>query len=173
MRRKREASEEEIALFRDTVHGARSAKASKRTTREEIQPVSKFRGAPKDTHSSGIDGNTSERLRRGQLEPEARLDLHGLTEVMAYRRLARFLSAAHGRGLRLVLVVTGKGSATADPYSPFDLELNTRRRGILKMVVPRWLKEPDFAPMVAEMRSAHRRHGGSGALYVYLRKKKG
>jgi DNA-nicking Smr family endonuclease len=70
---------------------------------------------------------------------------------------------------KLVLVVTGKGARVA-PDVPFDMELNYRSRGILKAVVPRWLREPAFAGIVAGMRAAHNKHGGDGALYVYLRK---
>jgi DNA-nicking Smr family endonuclease len=45
-----------------------------------------------------------------------------------------------------------------------------RRRGVLKLMTPRWLKEPGIGELIADVREAHRRHGGSGALYVYLRK---
>ena len=68
-----------------------------------------------------------------------------------------------------MLVVTGKGARVAAD-APFDMELNYRSRGVLKSVVPRWLREPSFAAMVAGVRTAHARHGGEGALYVYLRK---
>jgi DNA-nicking Smr family endonuclease len=118
---------------------------------------------------SGIDGGTAERMRRGTLEPDARLDLHGYTESDAHRVLLLFLRSAQMRGHRLILVVTGKGKAIP-PDAPFDMELNGRSRGILKSAVPRWLAEPDFAGLVAERRAAHRRHGGDGALYIYLRK---
>jgi DNA-nicking Smr family endonuclease len=50
------------------------------------------------------------------------------------------------------------------------MELDARSRGVLKTAVPRWLKEPALAGIVADMREAHRKHGGAGALYVYLRK---
>ena len=73
------------------------------------------------------------------------------------------------RRCKLALVVTGKGARVA-PDAPFDMELNYRSRGILKAVVPRWLREPTFAGIVAGTRPAHNRHGGEGALYVYLRK---
>ena len=106
------------------------------------------------------------------LEPEARLDLHGMTEAAAHTALNAFLRNASARGHRLVIVVTGKGRNAQDPYAPFDLELNMRKRGVLKTIVPRWLKEPELAGLVVDVRTAHRRHGGAGALYVYLRKAK-
>ena len=55
---------------------------------------------------------------------------------------------------------------------PFDLELDRRTRGILRAMVPRWLREPALVRFVADVRAAHRRHGGAGALYVYLRKQR-
>lgn len=116
---------------------------------------------------SGLDGRRRTKLRRGDLEPEARLDLHGLTETAAHDALTRFVHQARARGQRLVLIVTGKGdrAAGADDSDPF-----VRRRGVLRQLTPRWLKEPELAQFVADMTSAHRRHGGQGALYVYLRK---
>ena len=120
----------------------------------------------------GIDGNTAERLRRGQLEPQARLDLHGMSERDAHRALITFVRAARARKLRLLLVVTGKGAGQRkqDSQATFDLGLDMQARGILRSLTPRWLREPGLAEMVADIREAHRRHGGSGALYVYLRK---
>ncbi len=65
-------------------------------------------------------------------------------------------------------MVTGKGAKDPAPDEPFDMERNAR--GVLKTMTPRWLAEPELAPLVADVRSAHRSHGGAGALYVYLRK---
>jgi DNA-nicking Smr family endonuclease len=118
---------------------------------------------------SGLDGRTEERVRRGLISPDARLDLHGFTVRDAHHALLLFLRSAQTRRHRLVLVVTGKGARVA-PDAPFDMELNYRSRGVLKAVVPRWLREPSFAAIVAGVRSAHVRHGGEGALYIYLRK---
>ena len=118
---------------------------------------------------SGLDGRTDDRLRRGLIKPDARIDLHGLTERDAHHALLLFLRTAQARRHKLVLVITGKGARLA-PDTPFDMELNYRSRGILKSVVPRWLREPAFAGIVAGARSAHGRHGGDGALYVYLRR---
>ncbi|HXC57528.1 MAG TPA: Smr/MutS family protein [Rhizomicrobium sp.] len=126
---------------------------------------------PAPVGETGLDGRTDERLRRGALAPDARLDLHGLTEAGAHRTLLLFLRTAQMRGCKLVLVVTGKGARVA-PDAPFDMELQQRTRGVLKSAVPRWLGEREFAGLVAGSRAAHRRHGGEGALYVYLRKER-
>ena len=171
-RRKRETSEEERTLFRETFRDARphlpTAKPAKK--KEAAKEESKPPARPRPAHT-GVDGGTSERLRRGQLEPQSRLDLHGMTEAAAHRALARFIPSAHAQGERLVLVVTGKGLKQPAADEPFDLELHMRSRGVLRTMVPRWLKDAALAPLVADVRAAHRKHGGGGALYIYLRKR--
>ena len=178
-RRPRKPTAEEEALFHEAFADARPLKTNPGRPRKTVpgkpdaapKPAAPSKIQPTQSKLPGLDGRTSERLRRGGLEPEARLDLHGLTEALAYRTLVTFLHSAHARGLRLVLVVTGKGSKPAADDAPFDLELAGRARGVLKTMTPRWLKEPALAPLVADMRTAHRKHGGAGALYVYLRKR--
>jgi DNA-nicking Smr family endonuclease len=142
---------------------------------KRVPPVAQDVVAPaplsrKPSSSAGLDGRTMERLRRGQLDPEARLDLHGLTEATAHGALVTFLRSAQARGLRLVLIVTGKGQKEIAPDAPFDMERDLRARGVLKTMTPRWLAEPALARFVADTCPAHRRHGGGGALYVYLRR---
>ena len=115
---------------------------------------------------SGVNGATKDRLRRGLLEPDAKLNLHGMTEAAAYRALGKFLIGARQRGNRLILVVTGKGN----PRKEESASWMASPHGVLKQMVPRWLKEPELAALIASTRPAHVRHGGGGALYVYLRK---
>ena len=76
-----------------------------------------------------------------------------------------FLQRARRNGLRLTLVVTGKGNPKDE-----DEGWIMRSHGVLKEMVPRWLNEPDFAALIAGATPAHVRHGGDGALYIYLRK---
>ena len=179
---KRRVTEEERELFETVFKDAlplRKAKAKpakKSVTAAALKAVIKKPATPvapprvlARAPAGGLDGNTAQRLQRGILEPEARLDLHGLTESAAHRALTTFLRSAASRGLRLIIVVTGKGAKTA-PDAPFDLELEGRKRGVLRSMTPRWLKEPELARFVVDVRSAHIRHGGAGALYVYLRK---
>lgn len=178
-RQPRKPSAEEEALFRAAFEDARPLKVGptkpRKSTPAASKPTAKTVPATRPNRAisnlPGLDGRTTERLRRGVLEPEARLDLHGLTEAVAHSVLTAFLRTAHARGLRLVLIVTGKGAKPGDHDKPFDLELHGRSRGVLNTMTPRWLKEPGIAPLIADMRPAHRRHGGSGALYVYLRRR--
>jgi len=159
----RKTTDEERALFREVIDETRPLAAP--------APSRQLRGERKAAQAgvSGLDGRTEERLRRGAIKPDAKLDLHGLTEDVAHQALLNFLRGAQARHFKLVLVVTGKGARVASD-APFDMELNYRSRGILKAVVPRWLGEAAFAGIVAGTQTAHKRHGGEGALYVYLRK---
>ncbi len=113
--------------------------------------------APGD--SPGVDRRTAEKFRRGQLAVEARLDLHGLTQEEAHRALGRFIEQAHASGLRTVLVITGKGGFGD-------------ARGVLREAVPRWLNEGDLRPRVLSCAWAQPKHGGAGALYVLLRRRR-
>ena len=109
------------------------------------------------------------RLRRGAAEPDATLDLHGETQTRAYDRLIRFLGVAEASGRRCILVITGKGG----PKTEADLDADwrtTQTRGVLRRMVPQWLKEPPLHDCVLAVRPAHMRHGGAGAFYVILRR---
>lgn len=104
----------------------------------------------------GVDARTMGRLKRGRLRPEARLDLHGMTQAEAHGALRRFVLDRQGRGKRCVLVITGKGSITTG--------------GVLRTQVPRWLDTPPLADAVLAYAEAIPPDGGSGALYVLLRR---
>lgn len=165
--KRRETTEEERALFRAVVAG----KIVLTKPSKSKPPMAVKRAAAHQQNGpTGIDGNTASRLARGTRRPEAKLDLHGLNERDAHHALTSFVLAASGRGVRLALVVTGKGARKSDPYAPFDMELTMRARGVLREMAPRWLREPPLAQLIADIRPAHVRHGGAGALYVYLRK---
>ena len=121
-------------------------------------------GETATTAPVAMDRKAFQRLRRGKLAPEARIDLHGMTLDQARGALAGFILRAHGQGKRLVLIVTGKGK-NRDDGGPIPV-----RRGVLRHNVPLWLRMPPLAPLVIEVVEAHHRHGGGGACYVYLRR---
>lgn len=131
-----------------------------------IKPKSVTRGAKKSGGAGGLDGNTQDRLDRGLVAPDATLDLHGMTQTAAHRALGHFLRGARERGNRLIVVVTGKGN----PRAPDAAAWTQSPHGVLKDMVPRWLAEPGMSQWIARVQQAHIRHGGGGALYVYLRK---
>lgn len=111
-----------------------------------------------------MDRKAFDAMMRGRRAPEARLDLHGMTLAEAQPDLVRFILRAQAQGLRLVLVITGKGRLR-DDGAPMPA-----RMGVLRHAVPEWLSMPPLAAAVLQVAPAHRRHGGEGALYVYLRR---
>lgn len=114
-----------------------------------------------------LDFRTDQRLKRGQVPIDARLDLHGKTQDQAHRLLNNFVMSAHGRGDRCVLVITGKGRgglSAEDAYAP-DLPA-----GVLKRRLPEWLEQTPLREIVLKTSPAHARHGGSGAFYIYLKR---
>ena len=111
-----------------------------------------------------MDAKNFLRMKAGKLKPEGRLDLHGMYQDEAYPELIAFILNAQAAGKRLVLVITGKGRVS-DGWAP-------EGRGVLRRYVPQWLKLPPLAPAVLEVRPAHLKHGGDGAYYVYLRRRK-
>jgi DNA-nicking Smr family endonuclease len=94
------------------------------------------------------------RIRRGQSEVDARLDLHGHTQDTAHRELMEFILRQSSLGARCVLVITGKG------------RLGT---GVLRARLFDWIADPELRPFVAGYARAHPRHGGEGATYIFLR----
>jgi DNA-nicking Smr family endonuclease len=105
-----------------------------------------------------VDRRTARKLKRGDVSIDARIDLHGSTQAEAHRRLERFLHDAHASGLRLVLVITGKGFRDGEP-------------GVLRASVPRWLGEAPNRHRVLGFTNAAPKDGGDGALYVRLRRR--
>ncbi len=123
-------------------------------------PAAKKTEAPL-VHGSrdGLDRRKAERLRRGKLPIEATLDLHGLRQAEAHRRLERFLAESQAAGKRCVIVVTGKG-------------VHKDQGGVLRAAVPRWLNEPPNRARVLSFDYAQQKHGGTGALYILLRRRR-
>jgi DNA-nicking Smr family endonuclease len=100
------------------------------------------------------------KLAKGRLAIEARIDLHGLYQSQAHDLLLDFLFRAHDRGLRHVLVITGKGTSMGS-------------EGALRRAVPLWFSKPEFRFLISSYEWAARHHGGEGALYVRLSRPRG
>jgi DNA-nicking Smr family endonuclease len=105
--------------------------------------------------SHSLDGPSLEKLAKGRLQIEGRVDLHGLTQGEAHQLLLGFLQRAHASGVRYALIITGKGAGG---------------EGVLRRQVPAWLSTPPFRALVSSYDHAARVHGGDGALYVRLRR---
>jgi DNA-nicking Smr family endonuclease len=112
-----------------------------------------------------LDRRMRARVARGALAIDARIDLHGLTQAAAHRRLIKFIGEAQAGGARLVLVITGKGR-------PDDRPLMGEERGVLKRLVPIWLGAEEMRPLVVGYETAGRSHGGEGAIYVRVRSRR-
>jgi len=138
-----EIKAENEKLFRDAMVIAPPAAA---------KPVRKEKSGPRP-----FDQQTRDKLLKGRLPIEARVDLHGMTQSEAHGLLLSFLHRAHTAGLRYVLVITGKGASFGSD-------------GALKRAVPAWLATPLFRSLVSGHDDAARQHGGTGALYVRLRR---
>jgi DNA-nicking Smr family endonuclease len=115
---------------------------------------------------------TEQKLTRGNVEIESRLDLHGMNLEEARIRLLDFISSRRMQGQRLVLVITGKG---ASPFSGHTLHgrdhfYAPEREGRLRRQLPEWLHEDQFRAHVSGFQQAHPKHGGGGAFYVKLRR---
>lgn len=122
------------------------------------------RGFGKD----GIDRRTLQRLERGQMEIEAYLDLHGLNQAQARESLLSFITENYNVGKRCILVITGKGRARGQEdewWSPTP--------GVLRRKAPEWIEEDPFvSKMVVRVAPARPQHGGGGAFYILLRRKR-
>jgi DNA-nicking Smr family endonuclease len=158
----RKTSPEERALWREAVRDAEpyapepppppAPAPVPRHAREAPAPA---RAAPPN---AGLDRRSAERLRRGEMAIAARLDLHGMTQEEAHRALVRFIEASYEAGRRALLLITGKGGSDGE--------------GVLRRAVPRWLAEPRCRALVLASFPARPRHGGDGALYVLVRRKR-
>ncbi|MET0605373.1 MAG: Smr/MutS family protein [Beijerinckiaceae bacterium] len=113
-----------------------------------------------------LDRRTLRKVRRGVRDIDGVLDLHGMTQPAAHEALTRFLRRKQREGASLVIVITGKGGA-----GPMDDP--GRERGVLRRIVPHWLRLPELRPMVLGFETTAPHHGGEGSLYVRLRRARG
>ena len=122
-----------------------------------------------------FDRRTAQRLGRGSVEPESRIDLHGENLETARYALLNFIYRQRQYGNRLVLVITGKGSS---PFARHTLHGHSHfhtpeREGKLRREVPMWFHDVEFRKHIIGFQPAHPRHGGGGAFYVKLRRTTG
>ena len=115
---------------------------------------------PAQNPSNTLDGSWDRRLSRGLVQPDLAVDLHGHNLDTAYRTLDAGLEQAVGRGARVLLLVTGK------PREPGS------GRGAIRAAVGDWLAASRHSADIAAVRGAHPRHGGTGALYIILRRRR-
>lgn len=127
--------------------------------------VAKSLPAHRARPSEVLDSSWEKRIQKGQLQPEMSIDLHGHSLALAHQRLEKALAEAVHRGLRTVLVIAGK-SRERGPSG------DRPGRGAIRAEIGHWLENSAVSDRIASVRGAHPRHGGTGALYVILRRKK-
>jgi DNA-nicking Smr family endonuclease len=138
---------------------AKPVPKAKAAAPKPVKPV-----APPLPPIAPIDKHERRQVVRGTRAIDARIDLHGMRQAEAHGALRGFLAIAQMRGYSMVLVITGKGGTGGESLFSAD------ERGVLRRVVPQWLRMPDLRPLVLGFEEAHQGHGGSGALYVRLRR---
>ena len=122
-------------------------------------PLSQAALSDQSLHNAAVDPATRKRIVKGRMPIDGTFDLHGLTQDQARAALSRFIQTAQSRGDRTIIVVTGKGS------SP-------KSEGILRRMVPLWLRQADLQTYISGFSSAARHHGGDGAFYIRLKKQR-
>jgi DNA-nicking Smr family endonuclease len=183
-RRARSPSAEDIEMWERVAESVRplkrrprkpAAAPAEKPAPAEPEPLSKAKAkpaapSPKPPPPSApaplatLDRRTRSKITKGKVPIDARVDLHGLTQAAAHQRLRHFLAEAHLTGVKMALVITGKGAPDADRLG--------EERGVLRRVVPAWLASGEFRAFVIGFEPAGRRHGGEGALYVRIRGRK-
>ncbi len=118
---------------------------------------------------AGIDRRTADRIRKGARDPDARIDLHGMTAERAHRACLAFVSDALNRGHRMVLVITGKGRSSSPNSGNGSWG---EPRGVIRNALPGWLKASPLWRETVGIYEAHPRHGGAGAVYIYLKRRR-
>ncbi|HEY1720079.1 MAG TPA: Smr/MutS family protein [Magnetospirillaceae bacterium] len=182
MARTRTLQPDEAQLFQETLRDAKPLHGKKRKAAAPAAPTkaSKAKASSAEAHPArkqptlpprtaplaplapgptpGVDRRTHDRFKKGEMVIDAKLDLHGMTQDAAHDALLRFVERGANAGYRCILVVTGKGLREGS--------------GVLRTMVPRWLNEASLRPYLLAINRARPQHGGDGALYVLLKRKR-
>lgn len=183
-RRRRELSREEIELWRHVTQdvapqpGARrpaaptaEAQAAPPPARPAAPAARAYPAAgytppapaaPKAAPLAALGRALRQRIARGRAPIDGAIDLHGMRQAEAHHALHSFILRHHAQGSRVVLVVTGKGSRIGE----------AGEAGVLRRAAPHWLASADWRTMIVGFEQAGRGHGGDGALYVHLRRRR-
>lgn len=171
--KKKGLSEEDIALWRYAVRDVtpldkrRKMPIEEKPTRvrrlikqePQATPTRQTEAKPATPITDRLDDHWERPIKRGRVQVERTLDLHGYSRDRAYGVLMRFMEQAVRDANRVLLIITGKGRGG-------------KGAGVLRTSVPDWLKDSHYAPHILSIRSSHPTHGGEGAIYVILRRLK-
>lgn len=186
MRKRAQLSDEELALWAHVVESIRPMPGRK-IPRYEPKSISMAEAMQTMTPTSGTSASLADstrsaslalkplatmerrlrqRVTRGQAPIDGVLDLHGMRQNEAHRALVSFIQRKHHDGAAVVMVITGKGARDDGNGSGTD----SSERGVLKRMTPHWLADPGLRRYVIGYEDASHRHGGTGALYVRIRR---
>ena len=143
----------------DAAGPAATPARSSQSTREPPGQRSALKPALEVGKAADLDRRTMNKLRKGRMRPESRLDLHGMTADRALAALNGFLADAQGNGKRCVLVITGKGSMKEGG-------------GVIRRELPSWLNAPRNRGRILGFAAAVPSDGGGGAFYVLLKRRR-
>ena len=180
-RRTRKLREEEIALWIEVArsilarHGATlprseshpQPQAPPKAVKPALSPPPAPKPRPGPPPLAPIERRLKRDLNRGSASADGVIDLHGMTQAQAHGALRGFLAHAQARGAKLVIVITGKGQSKPLERAPLWHD----EPGVLRRVVPHWLRAPELRSIVLGFEEAGPGHGGAGALYVRLRRR--
>ncbi|UJQ93470.1 Smr/MutS family protein [Mariluticola halotolerans] len=154
----------DAAPVRDGPVAAAKGKSSVATPMHQHKAITPLgRGVQKASPDRDIEPRIRRRLMRGQLPIDGTIDLHGMRQSEAHTALLRFVAARYARGDRTLLVITGKGLKKTG-YGAIE------QKGVLRHMLPIWLRDPAMAPMIAGWEISAQAHGGEGAYYVRLKR---
>ncbi len=128
-------------------------------------PLARSAPPPARVPTPMLDSGWEHRIRNGKLSPDITIDLHGHSLSSAHLRLGQAIAMGLAQGARVLLVITGKPPKKAEAG-------DSSRRGAIRREIGHWLETSSYADRIASVRIAHPRHGGDGALYVILRRRK-
>jgi DNA-nicking Smr family endonuclease len=135
------------------------AKAARLVATSARKPLSS-----KPSPTPVADASGHKKVRRGKLDIDARIDLHGMRQIEAQTVLAGIIARTRANCGRCVLVVTGKGR----PIDPGE-DFITPQPGVIRRRLPEWLSGVGIREHVSGFAPANAKDGGSGAFYVLLK----
>lgn len=160
-------TEEDIELwqrFTENVEPLEYSISDQTLKKQSPRPTKSLRSSGKKKPSpKSSEHSAKPRPKKGTVSVEATLDLHGLTQDQSHQHINSFIRAAHFQRKRCVLIITGKGTKDSDD------KLWWEERGVLRVLVPQWLESSPNKERIQSYSPAHPKHGGQGALYVFLK----
>lgn len=148
-----------------TVNSSHQKLSRRKKQSETFMLVEDHGHEPDFNVSADIDKQTMKRFKREEFGVEATLDLHGYTMQNAYEAVKSFIFSSYKRGRRAILIITGKGLKHPD-------EDIFESKGVLKQSVPQWLQTDEIKGFILTYIHPSQKLGGTGAIYILLRRNK-